>query len=159
VACRAAKINYRTYRLHAEHDPDFKEQCDEAQERAIDMLHTAAWNSALKGDLEPVFWQGKQVTQIRKVDNRLRIEMLRAHMPDKFKMPGSKVNINTGNQLLGGNNVIFDSPVMLKLQEMRQESLRKLAEKKAQAFEVGKNPPNGALLSGTTSGGPVPPTS
>lgn len=130
VACRAAKINYRTYRLHSERDPDFKEQCQEAQERAIDMLHAACWRSALEGDLEPVFWQGKQVGQLRKVDNRLRIEMLRAHMPKTFKTPGSKIAISAGN-VQNNNLMVFDEETREQLIALRQEALTRMAEKRA----------------------------
>jgi hypothetical protein len=41
----------------------------------------------------------------------LRIQLLRAHLPNTFKTPGAKVIINTGNQRSEGNNLIFDSPV------------------------------------------------
>jgi hypothetical protein len=44
---------------------------------------------------------------------------------------------------------------MLKVQAMRQESLRRLAEKKAQAVEL--NPPNGGF-DGTPPTLPGPPT-
>jgi hypothetical protein len=56
----------------------------------VELLHDVSMRSAIEGDCEPVFWQGIQVGHIRKFDNRLRIEMLRVHMPGKFKTPGAK---------------------------------------------------------------------
>jgi hypothetical protein len=34
------------------------------------------------------------------------IEMLRAYKPDTFKTPGTKVNVNNGNQIFGGRTII-----------------------------------------------------
>jgi hypothetical protein len=81
----------------------------------------------------------KVVGHFRKFDSRLAIELLRAHMPNTFRTPGAKVNINTSNQRAGGNDLIFDSQVMKRVMEMRQESLRKLEEQKAQAREIASN--------------------
>lgn len=58
-----------TVKLHQRSDPEFGGQVREAQEEGIQLL------------------------------NRLRIEMLRAHMPSKFKTPGTKVAISTGTVL------------------------------------------------------------
>jgi hypothetical protein len=64
------------------------------------------------------------------------------------------VNINTSNQRAGGNDLIFDSPVMKRVMEMRQESLRKIEERMAQAREVASND---AVQGGTAPTPPVPP--
>jgi hypothetical protein len=155
MASRAAKISHVTARRHRREDPDFEAQCIAAEEHAVELLHDVTFKSALEGDCEPVFWQGIQIGHITKFDNRLRIEMLRAYRPETFKTPGSKVNVNTGNQLFTGGNFIIDRPVMLRLQEMRQESLRKLAEQKAQAREIASND---AAAGGTAPTPPGPPT-
>ena len=77
----------------------------------------------------------------------------RAFVPDRFRTPGSKVNVNTGNQFTG-DNLIIDTPVMLRLQEMRQESLRKIKEKMAQATAIASND---AMPLGTGPPAGVPP--
>jgi hypothetical protein len=59
------------------------------------MLHARAFQRALEGDLEPVFYMGVLVAYIRKFDSKLQIEMLRAYKPDTFKTPGTNVNIGT----------------------------------------------------------------
>jgi hypothetical protein len=138
-AAKAAGISYNTFLLHQRNDPEFARQVSEAEEEAADLLHAKCFKAVVEGQLEPVFFQGKVVGHFRKFDSRLAIELLRAHMPNIFKRPGAKVNINTGNQRAGGNDLIFDSPVMKRVMEIRQESLRKLAEKKAQAREIASN--------------------
>jgi hypothetical protein len=54
-----------------------------------------------------VFWQGIPVGHVRKFDNRLRMEMLRAHMPKVLKTPWAKVAINTGQVQ---NNTLICGP-------------------------------------------------
>ena len=152
-AAKAAGISYNTFLLHQRNDPEFARQVSEAEEQAADLLHARCFRAVIEGELEPVYSQGEIVGYTRKFDSRLAIELLRAHMPNTFRTPGAKVNVSTGNQLAGGNNYIVDTPEMLRLQAMRQEALRKLAEKKAQAREV---PPNGGFV-GTGPAAGVPP--
>jgi hypothetical protein len=132
MACRAAKISRRTSWRHRKEDADFDQQCQMAEEHAIELLHDVTMQSAIEGECEPVFWQGIQVGHIRKVDNRLRIEMLRAHMPGKFKTPGSKVAINTGNQQT--NQFIFGPEEVQQLIASRQEALKRM---QAEALPAG----------------------
>lgn len=136
LGSRAARVSKNTVLAHRRDDPDFDAQVVSAQEQAVDLLADMTMRTAIEGECKPIFWQGIMVGHQREFDNRLRIEMLRAYKPDRFKTPGSKVNINTGNQILG-DNVIFDGPVLDNLIAMRQESLRLMAEKRANAIEVG----------------------
>jgi hypothetical protein len=128
-ASRAAKVSNRTPRRHREADPEFAQQCEDAHQYAIQLLHDVTMKSAIEGECEPVLWQGIPVAWVRKVDNRLRIEMLRAHMPKTFKTPGSKVAINTGT-MINGNVAIVDHAEQDRLIGLRQEALRKMAERK-----------------------------
>jgi len=128
-ACRAAKISRQTSWHHRKVDPEFDQQCLAAEEHAIELLHDVTMQSAIEGEVEPVFWQGIQVGHIRKVDNRLRIEMLRAHMPGKFKTPGSKVAISTGNTQ--NNQFIFGPEEVQQLIASRQEALKRMAAERA----------------------------
>lgn len=101
LACRKAKVTENTVTYHLRRDSDFKTQADVAHEHFVDLLHTRCAQRALEGDIEPVHWQGVVVDHIRKFDSRLQIEMLRAHMPNKFKTPGTGgVNIDTGDKIL-----------------------------------------------------------
>src|SRR5262245_14159935 len=45
----------------------------------IEMLHARAFQRALEGDLEPIYYMGVVVGYIRKFDTKLQIEMLRAY--------------------------------------------------------------------------------
>lgn len=101
-ALAAAKTSYNTFRAHQRNDPDFAAQVREAEEEGAELLHDACWKATVEGEIEPVYWQGEVVGHVRKFDSRLRIEMLRAHMPDRFKTPGqAAVNISApGAQVL-----------------------------------------------------------
>ncbi|MEY2536411.1 MAG: hypothetical protein QOG67_151 [Verrucomicrobiota bacterium] len=131
MAARAANVHYNTVRNHRKADPEFDAQCVAAEEHAIELLHDVTMKSAIEGECEPVYWQGIEVGHIRKVDNRLRVEMLRAHMPKTFKTPGAKVAINTGNTV---NNAFICGPEEQdQLIALRQEALRRIAEKRVAA--------------------------
>jgi hypothetical protein len=135
-AARAAKVAYNTFLLHQRNDPEFARQVAEAEEEAIDLLHARCFKAALEGELEPVYFQGKIVGHTRKFDSRLAIELLRAHMPDVFKTPGSRhaaANVNAP----GASGIVMTPEVQAELMAMRQESLRAIEEKKARAIEVG----------------------
>lgn len=144
LGCRAAGVAENTVLGQREADVDFDAQVLAAQAYCIQLLHSVTMRDAIEGVLEPIFWQGIEVGHVRKVDNRLRVEMLRAHMPQTFKTPGSKVNVNTGNQLiLGGSGTLADRSVIEQLMGMRQESLRRIDAKR---------------VVGTDQTIPVPPT-
>jgi hypothetical protein len=128
-ACRAARISRTTPWRHRKDDPEFDQQCQMAEEHAIELLHDVTMKSAIEGECKPVFWQGIPVGHIREVDNRLRVEMLRAHMPARFKTPGSKVEVNTGQ---GSNNMfIFTPEERAQLIASRQEALKRMAAERA----------------------------
>jgi len=98
LSVRKAGINYDTYKLHLRKDPQFAAQVKDAQEQAAQVLHAACWKSAIEGDVEPVYWQGIKVGYFKKYDSRLRVELLRAHMPERFKRPGQCAQINIDNR-------------------------------------------------------------
>ena len=128
MAARAAKVSYNTAVNQRRADPEFNEQWEAAEEHAIQLLHDVTMKSAIEGECEPVFWQGIQVGHIKKFDNRLRIEMLRAHMPKTFKTPGAKIAVNTGN--VTNNTMICGPEERAELIAMRQRSLRRIYEAK-----------------------------
>jgi hypothetical protein len=118
--CRAAKIKFDTYQYHRKKDPDLDAQCLQAEQHAVAVLHDSCWASAVEGDFEPIFWQGIKVGQVRKFDSRLRIEMLRAYLPEKFKTPGvAPININNSQQML-----VLDPATRHLIQEARAAALR-----------------------------------
>jgi hypothetical protein len=130
LALKAARVCYNTLRAHQRNDSEFAAQLKEAEEEGAQLLHDVCFKAALEGNLEPVYWQGEIVGHIRKYDSRMQIEMLRAHMPKVFKTPGSKVAISTGTQQ---NMFICGPEEQDKLIALRQESLRRIAAKRAAA--------------------------
>jgi hypothetical protein len=90
-----ARISRKMAYEHRERDKEFAEQWDEAIETALDLLHARVFQRCLEGDLEPVYYMGVVVDYVRKFDSKLQIEMLRAYRPDRFKTPGTSVNIGT----------------------------------------------------------------
>ena len=88
VRVNGGQDSYNTFRAHQRNDPDFAAQVREAEEEGAELLHDACWKATVEGEIEPVYWQGEVVGHVRKFDSRLRIEMLRAHLPDRFKTPG-----------------------------------------------------------------------
>ena len=62
---------------------------------AGELLESRAYQRALEGDVEPIVYMGVVVGHVRKYDSKLQIELLRAYRPDKFKTPGTQVNIGT----------------------------------------------------------------
>jgi hypothetical protein len=154
-AARAANVAYNTFRLHQRNDPEFARQVAEAEEEAFDLLHARCFKAVVEGELEPVYFQDKIAGHTRKFDSRLAIELLRAHMPDKFKTPGSHTAAKANAP--GASGLVVTPEVQAELMAMRQESLRAIEEKKAKAVEVGNLAPNGAKLDGTPALPPVPP--
>jgi hypothetical protein len=98
---------------HRKHDPEFAKQWDEAREYGIEMLHARAFQRALEGDLEPVYYMGVVVGYMRKFDSKLQIEMLRAYRPDRFKTAG--VNVNVG---VRGDVFVLTEEQRLELQRI-----------------------------------------
>lgn len=66
-------------------EPLFAEACIEAMEAANDLLEGALRVSAVVGDPEPIYQQGKLVGWRRRKDSKAADILLRAHRPDKFR--------------------------------------------------------------------------
>ena len=95
LAARFARTTKQTVYNHRKWDSEFAQQWQNAVEDAVDLLHAQAFQRALEGDCEPVFYMGALVGYVRKFDSRLQIELLRAHKPDIFKTAGTQVNIGS----------------------------------------------------------------
>ena len=129
---KAASVAYNTYRAHIQNDPDFAAQVREAEERGAYVLEAAAWSRAVEGRLEPVVQGGVVVAYVRKFSDRLLIELLRAHMPDKFKTPGTgstDIQMNQDNRKL----LVWTPEVAAKIQERVRAA--RMAEKEREQLE------------------------
>ena len=138
LALRAAKVCYNTVRAHERNDPEFAAQLKEAEEEGAQLLHAVCFQAALQGELQPVYWQGQIVGHIKKYDSRLRIEMLRAHMPHLFKTPGSHAPV-----IRSDNN----NKGMIMTPE-RQDELIRLRREALEAMKLPefRDAPNGASV-------------
>jgi hypothetical protein len=94
-ACKSACVAYNTAKYHRAQDRQFDEQCLAAMDYAGELLESRAFQRALEGDVEPILYMGVVVGHIRKFDSKLQIEMLRAYKPDRYKTPGTTVNVGT----------------------------------------------------------------
>ena len=95
VAARYARIDRHIAYVHRQKDQEFAAQVADAYNQAIDLLEARAFQRALEGDLEPVYYMGFVVDYVRKFDSKLQIELLRAKRPETFKTPGVNVNVGT----------------------------------------------------------------
>src|SRR5205085_2188543 len=126
------------------------------EEEAIDLLHSVCFKAALEGQLKPIYFQGKVVGQFRKFDSRLAIELLRAHMPNTFRTPGAKVNVNTGNQVgeAGPSSIRIRSPRSRRCGRNRFAGCKKRRQKQSKLG--GHAASNEAAQLGTVPALPVP---
>jgi hypothetical protein len=92
-ACKSANVAYNTAKYHRAQDRQFDEQCLAAMDYAGELLESRAFQRALEGDVEPIVYMGVVVGHVRKFDSKLQIELLRAYRPERFKPPGTNINL------------------------------------------------------------------
>ena len=93
LSARYATVARASVYAHREQDPEFAKMWDEAVEQALDLLHSRVFQRCIEGDLEPIMYMGVPVGWMRKFSDKLQIEMLRAWRPDRFKTPGTSINL------------------------------------------------------------------
>jgi hypothetical protein len=84
-------------------DPEFAAAVAEAEELATAALEVVAFERALEGVEEPVVSQGVVVTTVRKYDNNLLMQLLRARDPARYN---PQQNIRADVKLGGGVLVV-----------------------------------------------------
>jgi hypothetical protein len=117
-ACKSANVAYNTAKYHRAQDRQFDEQCLAAMDYAGELLESRAFQRALEGDVEPIVYMGVVVGHVRKFDSKLQIELLRAYKPDRFKTPGTNVNIGTR-----GDVFVLTEEQRLELQRLNRERI------------------------------------
>ena len=70
-ASKAAGVGRSTAYEHRKTNPEFAAAWEETEQVAIDELETTLFQRARDGWLEPVYWRGEKVGEIRRFDNRL----------------------------------------------------------------------------------------
>jgi hypothetical protein len=127
LAARVARVHRDTAFEHRKQDSEFAVLWAQACERAVDLLEARAFQRALEGDLEPVYYMGVPVDYVRKFDSRLQVEMLRALRPAKFKTAGVNVNVATR-----GDVFVLTEEQRHELQDINRRRIERLNEGESQ---------------------------
>lgn len=94
AACRSAKVSHSSAYKRRDEDPAFRDKWAEHWDSFKDDLHGSLLTRAIDGWLEPVFYQGEIVGEIRKFDNRLGFSMLERLMPEIY---GATARVSFGD--------------------------------------------------------------
>lgn len=78
-ASDAVAVDRKTFYEHRAKDKKFKEDWDGAVDRGIDKLEDEAKRRAFDGVDEPIFYQGVEVSSVRKYSDTLLIFLLKGH--------------------------------------------------------------------------------
>src|SRR5215831_1866316 len=89
VSAQRALITPKTVRRRRAVDAQFAERMREAQENAVELLETAAWNRARDGVVKKkaIYFNGRQVGEDVTVEysDQLLIFLLKANKPEKYR--------------------------------------------------------------------------
>jgi hypothetical protein len=85
VALEASGYRRRSVYEWRAADPDFAQRWEEAREHAIELMEMEADRRGVEGVLEPVYYKGDEVGEIRKFSDTLLIFRLKALSPDKYR--------------------------------------------------------------------------
>ena len=83
-AAKVAGVNRNIHYVWLE-DPEYVKAFDVAHKQACDAIDQEIYRRGAKGFLEPVFYQGRKVADIRKYDSTLLIFFAKGLMPDKYR--------------------------------------------------------------------------
>lgn len=104
AVCRLMGINNSNIAVARKKDESFDKKVLAAIDEGYDMLEEEARRRAVDGVVEPVFYKGEQVvdvrgkpTGIRKYSDQLLIALLKGYRPKKFN-PGIKLGMGTGSE-------------------------------------------------------------
>lgn len=84
-AARQAGVARGTLYHWRDDDPDFAMGWRDAEEAGADALEDEALRRAVSGLVEPVFYGGKEVGEVRKYSDSLLVFLLKARRPDKYR--------------------------------------------------------------------------
>ncbi len=74
----------RVYQLRAK-DPELAADWDDAIGEAVDALEAEARRRAVEGWIEPVYYRGEKIDEVRRYSDRLLEVLLQAHRPELFR--------------------------------------------------------------------------
>ena len=78
-------------------DPEFDQAVKDAISEGYDMIEEEARRRAVDGVLEPVFYRGEQIGDVRRYSDTLLIFLLRGCKPKKYN-PGVQVKFGENNE-------------------------------------------------------------
>lgn len=84
-ACKVSGVSRSTAYQWRSEDPLFAERWQEVDEANVEALEAEARRRGMHGVLEPVFFKGDEVGQIRKYSDALIMFMLKAKRPDVYR--------------------------------------------------------------------------
>lgn len=122
-AARCAGVARGTLYYWREEDPEFAADWKSAEEAGADALEDEALRRAVSGLVEPVFYGGKEVGEVRKYSDSLLVFLLKARRPDKYR---DRVSTEVSGPH-GGPIELSDTE-----REARIQSLLALAAKRAE---------------------------
>lgn len=85
AACKRAKVSRSWAYAQRDLDADFAAAWDEALEMGLDAAEGELYRRAVKGVLEPVFYQGEIVGHIRRPSDTLLMFLLKSHRPETYR--------------------------------------------------------------------------
>lgn len=84
-AAETAKISRLTIYHKYRRDPEFAKAMDEAKETGYERLEDEAYRRAHDGVLEPVFYQGEEVGEVRRYSDALLMFLLKGSKPKRYR--------------------------------------------------------------------------
>jgi hypothetical protein len=84
-SAKLAGVSRMTAWRHKTSDPDFAQQCADAEQEAADLLEKEAWRRATEGTDEPVFYKGDKCGTIKRYSDNLLMFLLRGTRPEKYR--------------------------------------------------------------------------
>ena len=97
AVCKLVGIDPSNISRARQNDPEFDKRVLEAREFGYDMVEEEARRRAVDGVLEPVFYKGEEIGNIRRYSDQLLSQLLKAYKPKKFN-PGVKLGIGEGEK-------------------------------------------------------------
>lgn len=85
VACKAAGYSRRSVYEYQKEDKDFARCWQEADDEAVELMEAEADRRAMKGTLEPVFYQGEKCGSVRKFSDGLLMFRLKGKRPHIYR--------------------------------------------------------------------------
>lgn len=84
-SCKLAGVGRKTFYEWLQNDPVFAEQAKHSEDEATERLEKEALRRGVEGILEPVYYAGKKVGNIRRYSDALLIFTLKARNPKKYR--------------------------------------------------------------------------